>query len=81
MDNDILINQARHLYAVLHVEKFSRSVQNTTRFERLDRLVDDAFYRYQRRLNRCVVCYRHRLKDCNRGGGKNCDPKLWKNEQ
>jgi len=28
MDNDTLINQARHLYAVLHVEQYARSIEN-----------------------------------------------------
>ncbi len=66
MDNDTLINQARHLYAVLHVEQYVRSIENKTRFNRLDYLVIHAYRRYQRRLNRCVVCYQHRLCDCYR---------------
>jgi hypothetical protein len=66
MDNDTLINQAQHLYAVLEVEQHTRSLQNKTKFDRLDRLVMCAYCRYQRRLNRCILCYQHRLIDCNR---------------
>jgi hypothetical protein len=66
MDNDTLINEARHLYAVLHVEQYARSLENKTRFDRLDRLVIFAYCRYQRRLNRCVLCYQYRLTDCIR---------------
>jgi hypothetical protein len=60
MDNDILINQARHLYAALQVEQQKRPI------DRLDRLVMTAYCRYQRRLNRCVLCYQTRLVDCDR---------------
>ncbi len=66
MDNDTLINQARHLYAVLHVKQYTLSPENKTKFDRLDYLVMHAYRRYQRRLNRCAVCYRHRLNDCIR---------------
>lgn len=66
MDNDSLINQAQHLYAVLQVEQYTRSLKNKAKFDRLDRLVMCAYCRYQRRLNRCVLCYQHRLNDCNR---------------
>ena len=61
MDNDTLIDQARQLYAVLHVEQYMRSIENKTRFNRLDHAVMCAYCRYQRRLNRCVLCYQHRL--------------------
>ena len=67
MDNDRLINEARHLYAVLQVEQLVQSIKNKARFKRLDRAVLCAYCRYQRRLNRCVLCYRVRLDDCNRG--------------
>ena len=60
MDNDILINQARRLYATLAVE------QGTRQSDRLDRLVMLAYCRYQRRLNRCVLCYQTRVADCDR---------------
>lgn len=66
MDNDTLINQARHLYAALVVEQYARSIENKTRFNRLDHAVMCAYCRYQRRLNRCVLCYQHRLYDCYR---------------
>ena len=67
MDNDTLINQARHLYAVLHVEQYALSIENKTRFDRLDHTVMCAYCRYQRRLNRCILCYQYRLNDCIRG--------------
>ncbi|TRW89541.1 hypothetical protein EKO24_020985 [Candidatus Methylobacter oryzae] len=66
MDNDTLINQARHLYAVLQVEQYTRPIENKTQFDRLNRLVVWAYCRYQRRLNRCIVCYENRPNDCNR---------------
>ncbi|MGR8998781.1 MAG: hypothetical protein ACU88J_07010 [Gammaproteobacteria bacterium] len=66
MDNDTLIDQARHLYAALHVEQYALSIDNKTRFDRLDHMVIQAYCRYQRRLNRCVLCYQHRLNDCFR---------------
>lgn len=66
MDNDTLIDQARRLYAVLHVEQYAQSIENKARFDRLDYLVRWAYCRYQRRLNRCVLCYRHRVRDCPR---------------
>jgi len=66
MDNDTLINQARQLYAALYVEQYARSIENKTRFNRLDYAVMCAYCRYQRRLNRCVLCYQHRLTDCYR---------------
>jgi hypothetical protein len=66
MDNDKLINEARHLYAVLFVEQYTRSLGNEARFYRLDRLVIGAYCRYQRRLNHCVLCYQYRLSECVR---------------
>lgn len=80
MDNDTLINQARQLYAVLQVEQYARSIENKTKFDRLDYLVMHAYCRYQRRLNRCVCCYQHRLGDCDREPWTNkcqfCPPPL-----
>ena len=73
MDNDTLINQARHLYAVLHVKQYALSIENKTRFDRLDHAVLCAYCRYQRRLNRCVLCYQYRLNDCPR--------EFWKRER
>ncbi|WP_305906566.1 hypothetical protein Q9L42_000630 [Methylomarinum sp. Ch1-1] len=66
MDNDTLINQARRLYTALSVEQYLRSLENKDKFNRLDRLVIWAYCRYQRRLNRCVLCYQHRKEDCSR---------------
>lgn len=66
MDNDTLIDQARNLYAVLHVEQYALSIKNKSRFDRLDHIVMHAYCRYQRRLNRCVLCYQYRLNDCIR---------------
>jgi hypothetical protein len=60
MDNDILINQARGLYGALQVE------QQTRQSDRLDQLVISAYCRYQRRLNRCVICYQTREAECHR---------------
>ena len=60
-NNDIMIDQAQHLYAALHVEQYAISIENKTRFDRLDRIVRRAYFRYQRRLNRCVLCYHRRL--------------------
>jgi len=71
MDNDTLINQARRLYAVLQVRQSTLSQKDKAQFDRLDRLVLCAYCRYQRRLNRCVLCYRHRPSDCEREIGKN----------
>ena len=66
MDNDTLINQARDLYAVLHIKQNLLFLENKTRFERFDHAVTNAYCRYQRRLNRCVSSYQYRLKDCSR---------------
>ena len=66
MDNDTLINQARDLYAVLYVKQYALYLENKIRFERLDHAVTHAYCRYQRRLNRCVLCYQYRLTDCSR---------------
>ena len=63
MDNDILINQARRLYAALQVEQHTRGIEQ---FDRLDHLVMRAYCRYQRRLNRCVLCYQTRVAECDR---------------
>lgn len=60
MNNDILINQARRLYAALQIN------QQEGQSDRLDRLVNSAYCRYQRRLNHCVLCYQTRGLDCDR---------------
>jgi len=67
MDNDILINQARQLYAILLTRYLTPS-------GRLENLLAIAYCRYQRRLNRCVLCYQHRNHDCIRGPGKKSVP-------
>ncbi len=66
LNNDKLINEARKLYAKLMVERYIRSVNNAQRRERLDVLIADAYCRYQRRLNRCVLCYHQSVEDCSR---------------
>ena len=66
MDNDTLINQARHLYSTLQVEQHTHNIGNIARFKRLDHAVIGAYCRYQRRLNRCAICYQCRLSDCVR---------------
>lgn len=66
MNNDTLIDQARLLYASLHIEQYTFSLENKTRFDRLDYLVVQAYCRYLRRLNRCVLCYQNQLRDCSR---------------
>lgn len=70
MDNDLLIDQARQLYATLHGMQATLSSENTSGFERLERLISYAYCRYQRRLNRCALCYQHRNYDCIREAGK-----------
>ncbi len=65
MNNDTLIDQARHLYAVLKIEH-TLSIENKVKFDRLDHMVLHAYCRYLRRLNRCVLCYQHRLHCCIR---------------
>ncbi len=65
MDNDILIDQARQLFAALQVKQVAGAGS-----ERLDRLSARAYRRYQRRLNRCAICYQTRNYDCIREAGK-----------
>jgi hypothetical protein len=65
MNNDTLIDQARHLYAALYIEH-TLSIENKTRSDRLDRMIADAYFRYLRRLNRCVMCYQHQFPGCIR---------------
>lgn len=67
MDNDVLINQARQLYANLCVRQGVSCNENKFK---LERLLISAYDRYQRRLNRCVLCYRYRTYDCLREAGK-----------
>jgi len=72
MDNDVLINQARSLCAALSVEQHMLSIDNKARFDRLDLLATRAYRRYQRRLNRCALCYQHQIYDCKRDGQSRC---------
>lgn len=74
MDNDTLINQARHLYAVLLIKRYMLPSENDTKIARFDNLIELAYCRYVRRLNRCVLCYQQRSYDCNREPGKNHTP-------
>lgn len=69
MDNDILIDQARQLYATLQARQI-----NTLINDRLERLSIKAYSRYQRRLNRCTICYQTRSYDCIRQPGEKCIP-------
>ncbi len=71
MDNDTLINQARRLYAALSVEQYVRSLDNKAKFNRLEHLVMWAYCRYQRRLNRCILCYQFRSEECSRDPAEN----------
>ncbi len=70
MDNDILINQARQLYVVLLAKEATTSIERPVGMERLNRLILCAYCRYQRRLNRCVLCYQYRSDICIREPGK-----------
>jgi len=70
LDNDALINQARELYATLLIRRNAHPIAS----DRIDSLILSAHRRYVRRLNRCAVCYRHRLYDCNREPGKDHTP-------
>ncbi|WP_445370384.1 hypothetical protein ACH518_12960 [Methylomonas sp. HW2-6] len=70
MDNDTLIDQARRLYALLLIKRHTQNQGH----ERFDRLLLLAYARYQRRLNRCAICYRYRLDDCNRAAGTDHTP-------
>jgi hypothetical protein len=71
MDNDTLINQARTLYSLLQVQQYAQTIKNKTQFDKLDYLVMCAYCRYQRRLNRCVLCYQDRSNDCVRETSEN----------
>ncbi|WP_347986119.1 hypothetical protein [Methylomonas sp. AM2-LC] len=74
MDNDILINQARQLYVVLHTLQLIPSMENTGKLERLEHLIRCAYWRYVRRLNRCALCYQYRSYECIRVPGKKRTP-------
>ena len=74
MDNDILINQARQLYALLLVNRYTLPLDDIQKLDQMSRLVKAAYGRYLRRLNRCVICYQDRLEDCNRQPGEEHTP-------
>lgn len=75
MDNDILINQARRLYVNLLAKQLDTLMKDQQEgLNRLDRLVIWAYCRYQRRLNRCAVCYQERNYDCIREPGEKVIP-------
>lgn len=75
MDNDILINEARQLYALLQTRQTKRPItENKPWRERLERLINAAYCRYQRRLNRCAICYQQRSYDCIRVPGEKETP-------
>lgn len=69
MDNDILIDQARRLYAALQARQI-----DSLKPDRLERLSTRAYSRYQRRLNRCAICYQTRNYDCIREPGNKLIP-------
>lgn len=71
MDNDTLINQARRLYTSLSIEQYIKTVNDKKRFTRLEHLAIWAYCRYQRRLNRCVLCHQRRIDECSRSPEKN----------
>ncbi|MGR8999906.1 MAG: hypothetical protein ACU88J_12785 [Gammaproteobacteria bacterium] len=50
MDNELLINQAQHLFVVLNTKRKDSTIKNETGFDRLYPIVRRAFRRYQRRL-------------------------------
>ena len=50
MNNQILINQAQHLFAMLHTKQNESVIENNIGFDRLYPIVRRAFRRYRRRL-------------------------------
>jgi hypothetical protein len=50
MDNQILINQAQHLFVMLRSKQHESPVANNMAFDRLSPVVRRAFRRYRRRL-------------------------------
>lgn len=63
MDNVTLINQARQLYALLDVAQHTMCGSDNAKFNRLESLVKRAYLRYQRRLNRCVICHQDQFHE------------------
>lgn len=56
LNNDKLINEARQLCAKLSTELYLKSIYDIHRSNKLEHLLINAYCRYQRRLNRCVLC-------------------------
>jgi hypothetical protein len=52
MDNELLINQAQHLFVMLNTKQKESTIENKMGFDRLYPIVRRAFRRYQRRLRR-----------------------------
>jgi hypothetical protein len=50
MNNQILINQAQHLFVMLHTKQNESIIENNIGFDRLYPIVRRAFRRYRRRL-------------------------------
>jgi hypothetical protein len=60
MDNQILINQAQHLFVMLRAKQDESLVANDMVFDRLSPVVRRAFRRYRRRLqslSKAEYCY------------------------
>jgi len=52
MNNELLINQAQHLFVMLNTKQKESDLENRMGFDRLYPIVRRAFRRYQRRLRR-----------------------------
>ena len=50
MDNELLINQAQHLFVMLNTKQKESVIENKMGFDRLNPIVRRAFRRYQRRV-------------------------------
>jgi hypothetical protein len=50
MNNELLINQAQHLFVMLNTKQKESDLENRMGFDRLYPIVRRAFRRYQRRL-------------------------------
>ena len=50
MNNEILINQAQHLFVMLKTKQNESAIENNMGFDRLYPIVRRAFRRYRRRL-------------------------------
>ena len=61
MDNVTLINDARQLCANLEIALHTQAQTDAVQIKRLNNLLQQANLRYQRRINRCAVCYQLRF--------------------